>query len=78
MSLNGQSSEPVTQLLLLEDNPADRALAHVYLEEIADQNFEICEVGLVADARARLEATPPTILISFSSIIIYPTETGWT
>jgi diguanylate cyclase (GGDEF)-like protein len=65
LSLNGQSSEPVTQLLLLEDNPADRALAHVYLEEIADQNFEICEVGLVADARARLEATPHDFDIVF-------------
>lgn len=65
MSPNNPSSEPLTQLLLLEDNPADRALARVYLRDIADQKFEICDVSLVADARAKLEDNPQFFDIIF-------------
>lgn len=65
MSPNGPPPEPLTQLLLLEDNPADRALARVYLRAIADQKFQICDVNSVADARAKLEEDPQFFDIIF-------------
>ncbi|CAN0549179.1 unnamed protein product, partial [Laminaria digitata] len=56
----------VTRLLLLEDNPADRALVRVYLGELTGQQFEICEVECVADARAKLDEAPQFFDIVFT------------
>jgi len=57
-------ANPVTKVLLVEDNPADARLLREALAEIADSQFEISHCETLTQARESLAKHTPDVILS--------------
>ena len=64
-------STPAARVLIVEDEPMIRSLL---CEHLGDDGYQLDAVGSIAEARARIEARPPALIVLD---LMLPGRSGW-